>query len=109
MKEYSHNKKHTGDPKAFDKLEATIKQAAESNEKLRFEYERESLNLRLAALVYKLRTDAGMTQSDLAKKVGIPQSFIARLENPDASKKPTIDTLAKVAQVFDKQIMIEIV
>ena len=98
-----------GDPEAFDRLEATIKQVTDDNEDFKFEYEKEKLNLRLAALVYKLRTEAGLTQSQLAKKIGISQPFVARLENPEATKKPTLDTLAKVAHALDKQIMIEIV
>jgi DNA-binding XRE family transcriptional regulator len=103
------NKKYVGDSKAFQRLDATIQQVIEHDEKLRFGYEQEKLNLLIAGAIYQLRTQAGLTQAQLAKKAGIPQPFVARLENPESKKKPTLDTLAKIAHAFDKQIMIEIV
>ena len=108
-KRYTPNKKYIADSKSFDKLDATIKEVVKHDDKLRFEYEEERLNLLIAGTVYQLRTDAGLTQMQLAKKVGIPQTFISRIENPESKKRTTLDTLAKVIHAFDKQIMIEIV
>lgn len=41
------------------------------------------------------RHDAGLSQAELAKRVGVSQQQIARLEHPDHN--PTLDTLEKVA------------
>lgn len=108
-KSYTPNKKYVADSKSFDKLDATIKEVIKHDDKLRFEYEEERLNLLIAGTVYQLRKEAGLTQKQLADKVGIPQTFISRIENPESKKRTTLETLAKVVNVFEKQIMIEIV
>jgi DNA-binding XRE family transcriptional regulator len=102
-------KKYVGDPESFKRLDATIQNVIEHDEKIRFTFEQEKLNLYIAGAIYQLRTQAGLTQAQLAKKAGIPQPFVARIENPESKKRPTLDTLAKIAHAFDKQIMIEIV
>jgi ribosome-binding protein aMBF1 (putative translation factor) len=45
--------------------------------------EEEYVNSELSSLVYALRTQAGLTQGQLAKRVGTTQSVISRLEDAD--------------------------
>jgi transcriptional regulator with XRE-family HTH domain len=47
-----------------------------------------------ALLVRHARTEAGMTQADLASRAGLSQSTVARLER--GGSNPTIATLANV-------------
>ena len=108
-KRYTPVKKYKGNADAFDKLDRSIKRAIASDVNLSIEYEKEKLNIQIADTVHKLRMDAGWTQAQLAKKTGFTQPFIARLENPKADKKPTLETLAKVVSAFDRQLRIEIV
>jgi ribosome-binding protein aMBF1 (putative translation factor) len=54
-----------------------------------------SLRFDLAQLVYDLRTTAGLTQRQLADRMGTTQSVISRLEQ--AGRLPTLDLLARVA------------
>ena len=42
-------------------------------------------------LVYQLRVDAGLTQVELARRMGTTQSAIARMEN--GGTRPTLETL----------------
>ena len=42
-----------------------------------------------------LREDRGMTQTDIARRAGVSQQAIAKLEDPDGN--PTLATLEKVA------------
>ena len=43
----------------------------------------ERVNAEVACLIYDLRKDAGLTQKELAERVGTTQSVISRLENAD--------------------------
>ena len=45
--------------------------------------EEEFVNSELSSLVYSLRNGAGLTQGQLAKKVGTTQSVISRLEDAE--------------------------
>jgi ribosome-binding protein aMBF1 (putative translation factor) len=49
----------------------------------------------LAELVYTLRTRAGLTQTELARRMGTTQSSIARIEG--GGSLPTLDVLARLA------------
>lgn len=40
-----------------------------------------SRHARLRAVLLKARKDAGLTQAEVAKKVGRPQSFVSKYEN----------------------------
>jgi DNA-binding XRE family transcriptional regulator len=49
----------------------------------------------LAELVYALRARAGLTQTELARRMGTTQSSIARIEG--GGSLPTLDMLARLA------------
>jgi transcriptional regulator with XRE-family HTH domain len=46
-------------------------------------------------LVYQLRQDAGLTQAELAERMGTTQTAIARMEG--GGTRPTLETLQKLA------------
>ena len=46
-------------------------------------------------LVHRLRSDAGLTQAELAERMGTTQSAIARMEG--GGTRPTLETLEKLA------------
>jgi len=52
------------------------------------------------------RQEAGLTQAELAKKVGVSQQHIAALESPDANI--TVATLEKVARALGREVTIEL-
>lgn len=52
----------------------------------------------------KARTEAHMTQAELAEKSGIRQSNISRIENGNAV--PRLDTLYALASAMDKKVKI---
>lgn len=54
-----------------------------------------SLRLDLAQLVHDLRTSAGLTQRQLANRMGTTQSVISRLEQ--AGRLPTLEMLGRIA------------
>ncbi len=48
----------------------------------------------------------GWTQEELGKLAGLPQSAVARLENPDTLHSPNIKTLLKIASAFDVALIV---
>lgn len=71
------------------------------------EYEAQRPEYEAIRAVIAARLACNMTQKDLAKKTGIRQSNISRIENGSAS--PTIDTLARIAAGLGKQLKIDFV
>ncbi|MBM7785201.1 helix-turn-helix domain-containing protein [Tenggerimyces flavus] len=53
----------------------------------------------LAELVYALRSRAGLTQTELARRMGTTQSSIARIEG--GGSLPTLDMLARLARATE--------
>jgi ribosome-binding protein aMBF1 (putative translation factor) len=61
-----------------------------------------SLRFDLAQLVYDMRTTAGLTQRQLAVRMGTTQSVISRLEQ--AGRLPTLELLARMAAATESDL-----
>jgi len=61
-------------------------------------------DLALGQLIYDLRTEAGLSQRQLAEKMGTTQSVISRLEEGGGARN-RIDTLARVATALDRHLV----
>lgn len=62
-------------------------------------------DLDLGQLIYDLRTEAGLSQRELADRMGTSQSVISRLEEGGGAKN-RIDTLARVATALDRHLIL---
>ena len=69
-------------------------------------YAEADLASRLAEIVYRLRTNAGLTQTELARRMGTTQSAIARVEAGGST--PTLDLLDRVGRAVDAQITLTV-
>jgi transcriptional regulator with XRE-family HTH domain len=65
----------------------------------------ERINVRVAQQIYDLRTNAGLTQSQLAKLVGTTQPVIARLEDADY-RGHSLRMLSRIALALDKEVVV---
>ncbi|MFN9711151.1 MAG: helix-turn-helix domain-containing protein [Bacteroidota bacterium] len=54
-------------------------------------------NFKIGALIHEARLEMGMTQEQLAKKVGTTKSYISKIEND--IKEVRISTLQKIIQL----------
>jgi ribosome-binding protein aMBF1 (putative translation factor) len=70
--------------------------------------ERERSNAEIAHLVYDLRKQAGLSQRELAERVGTTQSVISRLEDADYDGH-SLSMLRRIAEAVDKRIEIRFV
>jgi len=64
--------------------------------------------LRIARLIYEARVAAGLTQAELAARVGTRQSAIARLEDADYEGH-TLTMLTRIAQALDRRVEVRLV
>lgn len=62
-------------------------------------------DLDLGQLIYDLRTEAGLSQRELAGRIGTTQSVISRLEEGGGANN-RIDTLARVATALDRHLVL---
>lgn len=69
-------------------------------------YERAGLAMRLAELFYDARTGAGLTQTELARRMGTTQPTIARIEG--GGRMPTLDMLERLATAVGQHLDISL-
>ncbi len=58
-------------------------------------------------LLRKLRQEFGYSQIDVSKRLGIPYQVYQKLENPNKCN-PTVKTLEKIANIYNKHLHLEI-
>ena len=66
-----------------------------------------SLNARVAQIIYDARTQAGLTQQQLADLIETKQSVIARLEDADYEGH-SLSMLQRIAQGLKQRIEIQL-
>ena len=71
-------------------------------------YEQETLNADIARKIFELRTKAGLSQRELAERVGTSASAICRLEDADYEGH-SLSLLKRIAEGLDKRVEIRFV
>lgn len=77
------------------------------NPRFRKAYEEEELPARLALRIADLRAAQGLSQSSLARKLGVSQQALSLLENP-TSARFTLRTLQRVATALKRELVVEL-
>jgi DNA-binding XRE family transcriptional regulator len=72
------------------------------------EYEEEVVNAEIARKIYDLRTKAGLTQQELAARVGTTKSAISRLEDADYEGH-SLSMLKRIAEALGKRVQIRFI
>jgi transcriptional regulator with XRE-family HTH domain len=67
--------------------------------------EQATLNCRVAQLIYDARTEAGLTQTQLAELIGTSQPTIARLEDADYEGH-SLSMLQRIADALHRPLLI---
>ena len=63
--------------------------------------------LRVISQIIQLREQLGLTQAELANRIGVSQPFIARIESDEASNL-SLETLVKIVEALNGEIDIKI-
>ena len=82
-----------------------LKEELENNAELCEEFNALQPEYAIISKLIETRIELGLTQKELAKKCGIRQSNISRLESGKAN--PTIKFLQKIAKALDADLFIE--
>lgn len=91
--------------KITNALEILRNRYAKNNITLEASIEQELINSQVAQMIYKIRTDNGITQKELAKKINTTQSVISRLEDSDY-KGHSLAMLQKICIALGSKINI---
>ena len=81
-----------------------LKKDGLTSDEERAAYEDEERIFAFRGLVYRLRTESGLTQEVLAHRMGTTQSAIARMEG--GGTRPSIETLEKLATAVGSELLI---
>ena len=93
-------------------MERTLKEfkaRALSKPEVRKAYDQLSDEFAFLDEVLKARAASGLTQAEVAARVGTTQSAIARLESPSAGHSPSVGTLQKYAKALGFKVEIRFV
>lgn len=87
---------------------AILDQKIGDDQKLRQMVAEEVRKLKIAQVIYAARTEAGLTQTELAKRIGTGQPTISRLEDANYGSQ-SLTMLWKIAEALGKELEIRFV
>ena len=83
---------------------STLRRASTRTNVAAAAYEDEARLAAFRELVFRLRTEAGLTQAELTARMGTTQSAIARIEG--GGTRPSLDTLEKLAGAVGADLIV---
>ncbi len=86
-----------------------LKSRALKRDDVKAEYESMAEEFSIFEELLKARLDAGVTQTEIAKRLGTTQSAIARLESGSGKHSPSLATLRKYAHALGCRLEIRLV
>ena len=90
--------------KIYLESHSSVKKQAFRNKQVKKAYDELESEFALIEMIIAKRIERGMTQSQLAKKMGTKQSAISRLEGGDYN--PSLDFLKKLSKALDAKMEI---
>lgn len=85
-----------------------FKEKALSRPEVKTEYDRLAPEYALKSQLIKARIKAGLTQEEVAERMGTTKSAVSRLESANSQNSPSINTLAKYAEAVGTELKIKI-
>ncbi|MGE7367563.1 helix-turn-helix domain-containing protein [Neorhizobium sp. NPDC001467] len=84
-----------------------LKKKLMANPEFRAEYEKADAEFSLIEALVRARSNANLSQAELARRIGTTQSAIARLEGGGVS--PSLSTLRRYAQATGSKLEINLI
>ncbi len=86
-----------------------FKRYALARPEVRREYEKLKEEFELLDEILKARAEAGLTQAELAERIGTTQSAVARMETAIGKHSPSIATLKRYASALGYRLQLRLV
>lgn len=86
-----------------------FKRRALARPEVRREYEKLKEEFELLDEILKARAEAGLTQAELARRIGTTQSAVARMETAIGKHSPSIATLKRYASALGYRLQLRLV
>ena len=86
-----------------------FKRRALSRPEVRAAYDASAEEFAFLDEVLKARAESGLTQAEVAERIGTTQSAIARLESAEPKHSPSIATLQKYAKALGYSVQVKLV
>ena len=87
----------------------SFKSRAFARPDVRREYDALDEEFRLLDEILKARAESGLTQAQVAKRIGTTQSAVARLESSLGKHSPSISTLKRYASALGYKVQVRLV
>lgn len=86
-----------------------FKRRALARPEIRREYDKLKEEFELLDEILKARAEAGLTQAELAERIGTTQSAVARMETAIGKHSPSIATLKRYASALGYRLQLRLV
>lgn len=86
-----------------------FKARALSNPDVRRAYEQLADEFAFIDEILKARAESGLSQAEVARRIGTTQSAIARLESPSSGHSPSMQTLQRYASALGYKVQVRLV
>jgi len=83
-----------------------LKKKLLKDKKMRYAYEKLGPEFAVIEMIIKRRIERGLSQKELAKKIGTKQSAISRLES--GTYNPSLSFLQKIGEALDAKLKISL-
>lgn len=93
--------------KTTDAVEILHRRYTGDDEERKASLQAERINAEVARMIYDLRMEAGLTQKELAKRVGTTQSVISRIEDADYEGH-SLSMLNRIATVLNRRLVVTV-
>ena len=91
------------DKPVFDQA---VKDLLDQDDEIRQKYHKQVCIVSIKQMVRSMRKSAGITQLELASRVGTTQSVISRLESSEPGYMPSLDTIIEIAHACNQRLLL---
>ena len=87
-------------------FDQAVNELLDQNDEIRDAYNNQVRAIAIKQMVRSIRKAAGITQVELACRIGSTQSVISRLESSEPGTMPNLDTMIEIAHACNQRLLL---